>query len=159
MFCISIAPILKNVFSFHILQDFEKLEEYEKKNMLQYWRNTYQNIKILKEMGISNKRFYDIVAELELPAAKRIYKKKRKASTKQAKKADEVFEAIQPAEVIMPKEVTEDPDGLHLVFKGTYKPKTIVRNLMNFIGMLEDEEDENEDFHVEIKITHKAAQK
>ena len=51
---------------------------------------------------------------------KEFIKRKERHQLNRRKKQMKFFEAIQPAKVIMPKkEVTEDPDGLHLVFKGT----------------------------------------
>src|SRR3982751_5228723 len=54
------------------IEEFEKLETYEQKNRLQYWRNERPNKEIVQGMGISNKKFYDLVSELELPKAKRV---------------------------------------------------------------------------------------
>lgn len=145
------------------IADFETLETYEQKNRLQYWRNTYTNKEILEQMGISNKKFYDLVKELDLPKAPRIHKEKAKR-TAAAKPIKKESESITMPEVIAPPAPKEEKpmvqeiivDGLHLVFNGTYKPEQIQLKLNKFYALLDDEED---DFYIEMKLVQKAAQK
>jgi hypothetical protein len=141
--------------------EFDKLETYEKKNRLQYWRNTYTNKEILETMGISNKRFYDMVADLDLPKAKRINSKdkpKRSAAAKAPKRSEEIAPPAPPAPVEIEKPVVQEVivDGLYVVFNGTYKADQIQMKLNKFYALLDDEED---DFYIEMKIMQKAAQK
>lgn len=148
------------------IKDFEELETYEQKNRLQYWRNTYSNKEIFEGMGISPKRFYEFVEKLDLPKAKRV-SKPRKAAAKKAKTEKE-SETIEPAEIIeamtpSKQSVTTEryipeEDGLHLKFIGTYKADTIQKRLSQFIALL-NVENENDEIFVEVRITHKAAQK
>jgi hypothetical protein len=148
------------------IAEFDQLEKYEQKNRLQFWRNTYSNKEILKDMGISNKRFYDLVKDLDLPKAPRIKTEKtiRKAAAKTVEKESESI-ASMPAPVAAEKqpEQPEKPvvqeiivDGLHLVFNGTYKAPRIQKFLSKIDMLLEEEDDE---FYVEIKIMQKAAPK
>jgi len=144
------------------IDEFEKLETYEKKNRLQYWRNIYSNKEITTGMGIWNNKYYSIVAELELPKAPRANSNKpRKAAAKKVK-PQEIKEEPKK-EILMLEEEPEKPvvqeiiiDGLHLVYNGTYKAEQIQLKLNKFYALLEDEED---DFYIELKIVQKAAQK
>jgi hypothetical protein len=43
---------------------------------------------------------------------------------------------------------------MHLVFNGTYQPETIVKQLLKFGALLEDETD---DYYIELKLVQKAA--
>ena len=145
------------------IADFEILETYEQKNRLQFWRNTYTNLQILQAMGISNKRFYDLVKELDLPKAPRIHKNKKRvaaaAKTEHKKESDhEAIKAPAPIEKEIEKPVVQEiiVDGLSLAFYGTYKAEVIQKKLAKFDLLLDGEED---DFYVEIKVMQKAAQK
>jgi hypothetical protein len=145
------------------IEDFEKLETHEQRNMLAYWRNVYSNKEITEGMGIWNNKYYKIVAELGLPKAPRINsteKKPRKA--KAAAKVEVETSAAVPA----PKEEIQQPivqqpqeiivDGLHLIFNGTYKAEQIQMKLNKFYALLDDEED---DFYIEMKIVQKQPKK
>lgn len=144
------------------IEEFEKLETYEQKNRMAYWRNKYPNKEITEKMGIWNNKFYKLVRELDLPKAARVdsgERKPRKAATKTAPKS----EAIEPAASAPAKvEEVQQPvvqeiliDGLHLSFIGTYKAEQIQMKLNKFYALLDDEED---DFYIELKIMQKAAQ-
>ena len=152
------------------VEEFEKLEEYEQRNMLSYWRNTYSNKTITDGMGIWNARYYRIVADLGLPKAKRVdassEKKPRKATAKTASKEPAIQSAIQSSlmqhEAAPPAPVAAPPapvvqeiivEGLHLSFIGTYDAEKIQKQLSKFDLLLEGEED---DFYIEMKIMQKA---
>ena len=134
------------------VEAFEDLETYEQKNRLQYWRNTYTNKEITEKMGISNKRFYDFVKDLDLPKAPRIDREKpRKAAAK--KIHSDQAEKITPPAPVAAIAVEEKPiaqeviiDGLHLVFNGSYKAEIIQKMFSKIDMLLEDEEDE---FYIE----------
>jgi len=152
------------------VEEFEKLEEYEQRNMLSYWRNTYSNKTITDGMGIWNAKYYRIVADLGLPKAKRVdassEKKPRKATAKTASKEPAIQSAIQSSlmqhEAAPPAPVAAPPapvvqqimiEGLHLSFIGTYDAEKIQKQLSKFDLLLEGEED---DFYIEMKIMQKA---
>jgi hypothetical protein len=155
------------------IEEFEKLEEYEQRNMLAYWRNTYSNKTITDGMGIWNARYYRIVADLGLPKAKRVdastEKKTRKATAKTASKEPAIQSAIQSSlmqlEEAPPAPVAAPPapvvqeimvEGLHLSFIGTYDAEKIQKQLSKFDLILEGEES---DFYIEMKIMQRAAPK
>jgi hypothetical protein len=145
------------------IEEFEKLETYEKRNRLQYWRNQNTNKEILAGMGISSKRYYEIVAELDLPKAPRVDRggktEKRTAKVKKEKPKQESV-AIENEPEPKPAPIVEPPvqeiivDGLHLVFNGTYKADQIQKQLKKFITLLDEEPDE---FYLEFKLMQKAA--
>jgi replicative superfamily II helicase len=146
------------------IEEFEKLETYEQRNRLQYWRNKNNNKEILAGMGISSKRYYEIVAALDLPKAPRVDRggKATKRSAKVTKKEEPKQESVTienepPAPIEEPPPVQEIiVDGLHLVFNGTYSAELIQKQLKKFITLLDEEPDE---FYLEFKLMQKAAQK
>lgn len=157
------------------IEEFEKLETHEQRNMLAYWRNTYSNKTITDGMGIWNARYYRIVADLGLPKAKRVdsstEKKPRTASVKTASKESAIqsaiqsslinFEATNPAPVpvaapLAPVAQEIIADGLHFSFIGTYDAEKIQKQLSKFDLLLEDEED---DFYIEMRIMQRAPKK
>lgn len=173
---VSISNLYDEIIS---IEKFEKLEEYEQRNMLAYWRNTYSNKTITDGMGIWNAKYYRIVADLGLPKAKRVdastEKKPRKATvtTKTASKEPAIqsaiqsslmnFEAAPPAPAPAPIAAPPAPvvqeimaDGLHFSFIGTYDAERIQKQLSKFDLLLEDEED---DFYIEMRIMQKAPKK
>jgi hypothetical protein len=72
------------------INEFELKDEETQRNMLTRWREIYDNLHIRKELGISNKAFYDLVAELKVPRKIRVDTegKKRNGTAKQAKKKE-----------------------------------------------------------------------
>lgn len=167
---VSISNLYDEIIS---IEEFEKLEEYEQRNMLAYWRNTYSNKTITDGMGIWNARYYKIVADLGLPKARRVNSEPqpRKATIKTAPKEPAIQSAIQSslmnheAAPPAPAPVAEPPapvvqeimaDGLHFSFIGTYDAERIQKQLSKFDLLLEDEED---DFYIEMRIMQKAPKK
>jgi hypothetical protein len=155
------------------IEEFEKLEEYEQRNMLAYWRNTYNNKTITDGMGIWNARYYKLVADLGLPKARRVNSPSsapRKGTAKTASKEPAIQSAIQsslmqleaappapPAPIAAPPAVQEIiTDGLHLSFIGTYDAEKIQKQLSKFDLLLEGEDD---DFYIEMKIMQRAPKK
>lgn len=53
-------------------EEFRLKDESLQKMMLTRWREIYDNMKIRTELGISNKAFYDLVAELGIPKKPRV---------------------------------------------------------------------------------------
>lgn len=144
------------------VNEFENLETYEKKNRLAYWRNKFSNKEIMGAMGISNKRYYDIVGELELPKAPRSEAQIRKPNRKA--KAVAAIGAPQQPNFGLQSELELEPsqvqeimvNGLHLVYNGTYGSEQILKQLLKFGALLEGEENQ---FYVEIKMVEKVANK
>ena len=80
------------------IEEFRLKDEQMQKTMLTAWREIYDNLKIRKELGISNKAFYDLVAELKIP------KKTRIETTKRVGKPKETTSEVKQAKVAeMPK--------------------------------------------------------
>jgi hypothetical protein len=141
------------------IEEFIQLETYEQRNRLQYLRNEKSNKEILQGMGISSKRYYDIVAELDLPKAPRGKQKQQRKAT--AKKQEPKFVAIsvEKEDVDVP-EVQEQKEqvqqmiveGLNLVFQGTYNAEMIQKQLTKFSLILEDEPEE---FYFEFRLMQK----
>lgn len=140
--------------------EFAALETHEKRNMMAYWRNTFDNKKIMKEMGLTNANYYKLVGELGLPKAVRT---KREGSTQPRKKVAAI-KVMQTAseQLSLPETIVQQPapiqeiivNGMHLVFNGTYQPEAIVRQLLKFGSLLEGETD---DYYIELKLVQKAA--
>jgi len=143
-----------------VFAEFDQLEKHEKKNRLQYWRTKYSNKDILAGMKITNKRFYDLVAELDLPKAPRTMKPRQGSSVKKKKESKETTSVAinqeSVPEVQQPQVQEIIVDGLNLVFHGTYKAETIQRQLKKFIALLEEEPD---DFYLEFRLMQKQPKK
>ena len=135
-------------------EEFEKLETYEKKNRLAYWRTQFQNKEIMQQMGLTNGQYYELVNELELPKAPRVNngeKRTRKAAVKNA--------AATPAPPAPPAPIAvQEPiqqiiiDGLHLEYNGTYSAEQLQKTMSKFVALLDGETDE---FVIELKIMQK----
>jgi hypothetical protein len=67
------------------IEEFKQKDEQMQKAMLTKWREVHDNLKIRKELGISNKAFYDLVAELEIPKKRRVDTAKRAGRAKDVK--------------------------------------------------------------------------
>ena len=137
------------------INEFEELETFEKRNRLMYWRNEKNNKDILKGLGISSKRYYEIVAELDLPKAPRGKTKPTRKATASIKKQpiETTTVAVQTGTVPEAPQVQEIiVEGLNLVFHGTYKAEQIKRHLTKFITLLDEEPD---DFYLEFRLMQK----
>lgn len=66
------------------VNEFDLKDTETQKAMLTRWREVYDNLTIRNQLGISNKAFYDLVAELGIPKKRRI-EENRKNRPKQAK--------------------------------------------------------------------------
>ncbi|MBT2728365.1 hypothetical protein J7E63_15650 [Bacillus sp. ISL-75] len=137
------------------VDEFKKLDEFEQRNRLAYLRTKHQNTAIMKEMGMNNANYYQLVAELGL-TTQRKNTAKRKATAKKAI-AIEALPAPTPIETATPIEAPAPIqeliiDGLHLVYNGTFSPDQIVKQMLKFAALLEDEDD---DFHIELKLLQK----
>jgi hypothetical protein len=156
--------MLSNIFDEILtLDEFNDLETHEKKNRMQYWRNNYTIKEIQIEMGISNKTFYQLIDELELPKDRSTRKprKPRTASTKVktvAITSQSSLEFAPEKELVLSTPPPPTPvqeiivDGLHVVFNGTYTAEKIEKQLTKFMLLLDGEEEE---FYVELKLMQK----
>jgi transposase len=138
------------------LDEFNNLENHEKRNMMAYWRNTYSNKQIQKEMRVGNAQYYKIVADLGLPKATRTNSDSKKQPRKVA-----AIKVIEQQQIQLPETVVQTTpvqeiivDGMHLIFNGTYQPESIIKQLLKFGALLEGETD---DFYIELKLVQKAA--
>lgn len=134
------------------VEEFKKLETFEQRNRLQYWRNTFQNKEIMKGMGIGSVQFYEFIKELELPPARRVRKKRAGTTPKKIKEITAAIKPEAPEKEIQPAVQEIIIDGLHLVFNGTYKAEKIQKQLGKIITLLDDEDDE---FYIELKVMQK----
>ena len=144
------------------IEEFEKLETYEQRRFLEYWRSKYSNTEITDKMGIWNNKYYKIVAELELPKAPRINKNSNRKAVSKVSTANDPKAAIavaeKPIEAEAPVKQTEAPaqeiivNGLHLVYNGTFTPEQIIKQLTKFELLLDGEPDE---FYIELKLVQK----
>lgn len=147
------------------INEFRQLEKEEQRNRMIHWRNKYQNKEIQKGMGIANSPYYKLVDELDLPKATRTYaprKGKTQAKTPKPKQTlleltEEVATEIKtpptppaPAEAAPVQEVLVE--GLHLVFRGTYTPEQIQKQLAKVELLLDGEEDS---YYIEMKLVQK----
>jgi hypothetical protein len=138
-------------------EEFEKLETFEQRNRLQYWRNERPNKEIVQGMGISNKKFYDLVAELELPKAKRVDRNPTRKATAKKKVKEPVPAVEEVPEILTPTKHEEQVqevivNGLNVIFTGTYSAEKIEKQLTKFMLLLDSEED---DFYIEFRLMQK----
>ena len=154
--------------------EFDQLEEYEQRNRMAYWRNTYTTNEIKKEMGTSGTKFYALLEKLGIPkdgqktsARKGAVTKKTKVEGSKekdlAKKAAKALAAMKPpAKVETPAEVPAAPQepkeappqllilkGLNIAYNGDYTSDEIRRLLKKLDILLEGEPDR---FQIELKI-------
>lgn len=151
-------------------EDFKLKDKELQKLMLTRWREIYDNMKIRTELGLSNKAFYDLVAELEIPKKTRIEKagsrrtsKPKQAKTKQTvavtpKKnlLDLVEDSIQE-EIKKEKQAPKTPtvqalitNGLHVEYNGSYDAETI-NKILTKIQLLVD--GESSEFRISLSLS------
>lgn len=142
------------------IEEFEKLEKHEQRNMLQYWRTEKQGKEIMRGLKISSQRYYDLVATLDLPKASR-GKHKRSAKTTASAPAPKKETSVavkekvpEVPEVKEEKQVIQEVivNGLNVIFNGTYSAEKIEKQLTKFMLLLDGEE---EDFYIELKLMQK----
>lgn len=138
------------------IEEFEKLETYEKRNRLQYLRGLHSAKEIQKGMGLNSKRYYEIIKELDLPKAPRTKggETKRTAKVKTARSGTKTAAiAIQSSLDLEPEPVQEIiVSGLHLTFNGTYTAEHIIKQFLKYGALLEGEEDK---YYIELKLVQK----
>lgn len=140
------------------IDEFDELEDFEKRNRLQYWRNEYTTIEIKKGLGIGAARYYEIIEKLGLPKAPRGRQKARAAKVKaiaiergiEATEATEAPKAVEAAPIKPIQEIMVN--GIHLIYNGTFSPAHIQNQLLKFASILDGEDDE---FYIELKLVQK----
>ena len=65
--------------------EFNLKDTETQKALLTKWREIYDNASIRLELGISNKAFYDLVSDLEIPKKRRVEDRDQRNKPKQAK--------------------------------------------------------------------------
>jgi hypothetical protein len=145
------------------IAEFEKLETYEKRNRLQYWRSVKSAKEIQAEMGTNSKRYYEIIKELDLPKAPRTKAgdpKPRKAIVKRkevpAVAIQSQLEFAQPETQPEPQAVQQIIiNGLNLEFNGTFTAEQIIKQFLKFGTLLEGEDDK---YYIELRLQQKPPQ-
>jgi hypothetical protein len=143
------------------IAEFEILEDYEKRNRLQYLRSKYSAKELQTAMGTNSKRYYEIIKELDLPKAPRTKAgqepKPRKAAIRRQEPA---AIAIQSNLEMEPQAPTQTPEpvqkiivnGLNLEFNGTFTAEQIIKQFLKFGALLEEEEDK---YYIELRLQQK----
>jgi hypothetical protein len=67
------------------INEFQLKDKETQKAMLTKWREAHDNLTIRNLMGVSNKTFYDLVAELKIPKKTRVDSEDSKRKPKQAR--------------------------------------------------------------------------
>lgn len=122
------------------------------KLMLTRWREIYSNERIKKEMGFSNKPFFDLVEKLDLP------KKVRKGSKPREMKKNKVVAATPVSELPNLPSVISEPktilitSGLHLQYNGTYNAEEL-NKIFTKLQLITDGEEK--DFNLAIAISER----
>lgn len=126
------------VFNMHTvltIEEFNLKSEETQKELLTKWREIYDNRHIQKELGISNKALYDLVAKLKVPRKTRVdtdgTKRMAKARQAKAEKKKTLLEVAEEQaklpekaqEVITPVLVSE---GWTLSYNNNYTPEELV---------------------------------
>ncbi len=127
------------------------------KLMLTRWREIYDNTLIKKEMGISNKPYYDLCSALEIPK-KRVMQPPRKNRGAKINKPSLIETVEQMALEVPEKEKPEIKPiiitkGLHLEYNGEYNSEDL-NKVFTKLQLLIDGEKNN--FNVSISLTEKA---
>jgi hypothetical protein len=150
------------------IDEFLDLEKHEQKNRMQYWRLKDKIKEIQTGMGIWNKRYYEILDDLELPRERGKGAGAGMAATKKRKapitgvRPEKSFSIIEEAPAPIAPAPTPAPiqevivSGMHLIFNGTHSPEELQRQLLKYATLLDGESDE---FYIELKIVQKPKKK
>jgi hypothetical protein len=138
-------------------EEFFSMDEDTQKMLLTNWRETYQNVDILKAMGISSNTLSKLLKELNVPSkprgGKRAATSKRKAKTQTPQVENTNLELImpQPQEqpIVKPIILTK---GLNLEYNGEFDAEHISKVFTKLQLLIEGEENK---FNVSISITER----
>jgi hypothetical protein len=140
------------------IAEFEKLEDYEKRNRLQYLRSVKSAKEIQAAMGTNSKRYYEIIKELDLPKAPRTKSgaAPRKAAIRRKEPAAVAIQSQLELETPAPPEPVQKIiiDGLNLEFNGTFTAEQIIKQFLKFGALLEGEDDK---YYIELRLQQKQA--
>jgi hypothetical protein len=143
------------------------LKELEtQKELLIKWREIFDNDKIKDEMGISNKMYFDLVNELELPKKRRggtanVQKGKlKKQAQEKSKPSNNVqldlpeLESIHRKPIIQPKAPVQKiiTKGLYLEYNGDYDAEALNKLFTKLQLILDGESNK---FNISLSLTEK----
>ena len=144
--------------------EFKLKDDETQKNLLTKWREVYENDKIMGDMGIGNKTYFEIVTRLELPKKPRGGNKRgpynRKATAKKAESKKEKTEQIEmpinspviQAETPAPQIQKIISKGLYLEYNGEYSAEEL-NKLFTKLQLLVDGEPNK--FNISLSLTEK----
>lgn len=141
-------------------QEFEIKDEETKKNLLTKWREVFENDKIIADLGISNKRYFDMVQDWDLPKKRRggagNFKKGRaKKETQKTNTAIAIEPPINTVEV-SPTTKTQIQKiiskGLYLEYNGDYDSEQL-NKLFTKLQLLID--GETSKYNISLCLTEK----
>lgn len=156
------------------MDEFKLKDEEMQRTLLTKWREIYDNAHIRNELGISNKAFYDLVAELKVPRKARVeVAGSRKSKPKQAKPKTTVAVAPKKSMLELAEEAIAREDqrqekskvkelsktstittiitnGLHVEYNGNYDADTI-NKILTKIQLLVD--GESNKFHISLSLS------
>lgn len=135
------------------------------KDLLIKWREIFDNDKIKNEMGISNKMYFDLVNELELPKKRRggamNVKSRVKEQTQEESKVSNnlqfelpELETVQPKPIIQPETPMQKiiTQGLYLEYNGDFDADEL-NKLFTKLQLLVDGEPNK--FNISLSLTEK----
>jgi hypothetical protein len=148
------------------IAEFEILEDFEKRNRLQYLRSKYSAKELQAAMGTNSKRYYEIIKELNLPKAPRSKEgqapKPRKAALRRQEPAAIAIQSNLEMELQAPPETPQQAqpepvqkiivNGLNLEFNGTFTADQIIKQFLKFGSLLEGEQDQ---YYIELRLQQK----
>jgi hypothetical protein len=134
-------------------EEFDLKDPNLQKLMLTRWREIYSNDLIRKEMGMSNKPFFDLVNRLQIPKKER---KNKETNTRKAKVTLPVVDEVRPmleldeTPTIKPIIITK---GLHLEYNNEYTAEQLSK-IFTKLQLITD--GETNKFHLSISLTERA---
>lgn len=136
------------------------------KDLLIKWREIFDNAKIRSELGISNKMYFDLINELELPKKRRggrtnVEKGKLKKQTQEKPQSSNnlqfelpELETIQPKPIIQPETPIQKiiTKGFYLEYNGDYDVETLNKLFTKLQLILDGEPNK---FNISLSLTEK----
>jgi hypothetical protein len=144
-------------------EEFERKDEETQKNLLIKWREIYENSKITEDMGISNKRYFDLVAGLNIPKKPRGgARNPQKGRIKKLEKKPEIVEkelheAVEKMPVIENEPKLESAvklltKGLYLEYNGEYNAEDLNKIFTKLQLIIDGEKNK---FNISLSLTEK----
>jgi hypothetical protein len=139
-------------------EEFFELDRDTQRNMLIKWRDLYQNVEIMKVMGIKGSNtFSNLLKELDIPPKRRVRKSNNSTQRKKAKTTVSITERSPVEEIhdngIIP--VQQNPikiiiNGLHLEYNGIFDAEQLAR-IFTKLQLVTD--GENSDYYLSLTLT------